>query len=129
MPRLFFLLVLFTLPSLAQQQDWTAVEESLGRACTLLTGVCKVSFPRNDLQVRVGETELEPAAALGTWMAFRRDRSGVVADGDLVVTAEELGPVTSALVESGLEISAIHNHIAGDRPAVYYVHFFFQGGL
>jgi hypothetical protein len=121
--------ILVALPVSAQQDDWTAVENALGRAGRFSAGVYKVSFPRTDLHVSIGKTRLEPSAALGTWMAFRHAGNVVVADGDLVVTSDELGPVTSALIQSGLEVSAIHNHLAGERPVVYYVHFFFHGEL
>ena len=126
---LLLLVLLLTPPLNAQQNEWSPVEQALGRAGTLSGGVYKVSFPRTDLQVSIGKTRLEPAAALGTWMAFRRSGADVVADGDLVVTAAELAPLTSALTESGIEISAIHNHLAGERPSVYYVHFFYRGRL
>jgi hypothetical protein len=38
-----------------------------------------------------------------------------------------LGAVVSALQAHQLEVSAIHNHLAGETPAVYYVHFFGRG--
>ena len=111
--------------------DWIVVERALGRAGKLQDGVYKVSFPRADLRVRMGGTQVLPAAALGSWMAFRQNDAGtgVVADGDLVLLEPEINGVISALVEHGIEVSAVHNHLTGEQPEVLYVHFFARGNL
>jgi len=88
--------------------DWSVAELILGRAGKLDAGVYKVSFPRTDLHVRMGRTPVLAAAALGSWMAFRKDEAGaasgsdVVADGDLVLLESEVNPVISALMEHGI---------------------------
>ena len=109
--------------------DWGVVERVLGRAGKLQDGVYKVGFPRTDLHVRIGRTPVLPAAALGSWMAFRQEGAGVVADGDLVLLEPEVSGVVSALVEHGIEVSAVHNHLAEEQPKVMYVHFFARGEL
>lgn len=111
--------------------DWSVVERTLGRAGKLQDGVYKVGFPRTDLHVRMGGTDVLPAAGLGSWMAFRQNDAGaeVVADGDLVLAEPEVSGVISALVEHGIEVSAVHNHLTGEQPEVLYVHFFAKGEL
>ena len=113
--------------------DWSVAELILGRAGKLQDGIYKVAFPRTDLHVRMGRTPVLPAAALGSWIAFRQDGAGpgsdVVADGDLVLLEPEVNPVISALVEHGIEVSAVHNHLTGEQPEVVYVHFFARGEL
>lgn len=106
---------------------WEVVEKAFGRAGTLNGGVYKVSFPRSDLVIRVGRTRVEPAAALGSWMAFRQDVSAAVVNGDLVLLSSEVDATLRALQSEGFEITAIHNHLAGERPQVMYVHFFARG--
>lgn len=112
-----------------KNQDWTAVEETLGRAGKLDSGVYKVTFPRTDLHVRIGNTSVEPAAGLTSWMAFRQDSGGAVVDGDLALLEAEVTPVVSTLALNGFEVSAIHNHLMGERPRVMFVHFFARGDL
>ena len=109
--------------------DWSAAERTLGRAGKLDAGVYKVGFPRTDLHVRMGRTPVLPAAALGSWMAFRQEGTNVVADGDLVLAEPEVSGAISALVEHGIEVSAVHNHLTGEQPQVLYVHFFARGDL
>lgn len=136
LPRILlsFTSVLLAAAAIAQTApDWSVAERTLGRAGKLQDGVYKVGFPRTDLHVRMGRTPVLPAAALGSWMAFRQDGaesgSDVVADGDLVLLESEVNPVLSALVEHGIEVSAVHNHLAEEQPKVMYVHFFARGEL
>lgn len=125
-----WLLLTFACAVSAQQRaDWTVVQEKLGRAGTLQGDIYKVGFPRTDLVVHVGKTRVSPAAALGSWMAFRQDASGAVVDGDLVLLQAEVNPVVSALEEHGLEVTAIHNHLLDESPRLMYVHFFARGDL
>ena len=126
--RILPLLFVLTL-AMAQQtpSKWAGVDKNLGRSGQESDGVYKVGFPRSDLDVHIGSTKLEAGAALGSWAAFYGNGNDVVTDGDLVVTSDELGPVVSALQAHQLEVSGIHNHLAGETPAVYYVHFFGRG--
>jgi hypothetical protein len=130
--RILPLLLLAATFGVAQQpaSKWADVDKSLGRSGQESDGVYKVGFPRTDLDVHIGPTKLEPGAALGSWAAFHSEGGSgndVVTDGDLVVTSGELGPVVSALQAHQLEVTGIHNHLAGETPAVYYVHFFGRG--
>jgi Domain of Unknown Function (DUF1259) len=127
--RILPLLLLAAIFAAAQQPSskWAEVDKNLGRSGQESDGVYKVSFPRSDLDVHIGATKLETGAALGGWAAFNGTGNGVVTDGDLVITSDELGGVVSALQEHQLEVTGIHNHLAGETPAVYYVHFFGRG--
>ncbi len=125
-----FLLVLCAGSAAQKSPDWTAtIKDTLGRAGKLDGGVYKVTYPRTDLHVRVGKTSVEPAAALTSWMAFRQEGVGFVVDGDLAVLESEVTPVVSTLSLNGFEVSAVHNHLLGERPRVMYVHFFARGDL
>ena len=42
--------------------------------------------------------------------------------GDLVLLQEEVNPVMSALLDNGIEVTALHNHFFWDEPHVYYMH-------
>lgn len=110
--------------------EWTGtIKDTLGRAGKLDGGVYKVTFPRTDLHVRIGKTSVEPAAALTSWMAFRQEGGGAVVDGDLAVLESEVTPAVSTLSLNGFEVSAVHNHLLGERPRMMYVHFFARGDL
>lgn len=112
----------------AQQQDWKAVEQALGKAGSMQPGdVYKVSFPRSDLKVTVAGVELKPALALGSWVAFKRTGEMTVVMGDLVLTENEITPVLSKLQQGGVETTALHNHVLNESPRVMYMHIHAMG--
>jgi hypothetical protein len=109
--------------------DWSATDRALGRAGADQPGsVHKFSFPRSDLRVAIGDVTLKPALALGSWVAFKRTADGQsIAMGDLVLTADEVGPVMAKLQQGGVEQSALHNHLVGEAPHVMYMHIMAKG--
>ncbi len=114
----------------AQAPAWaSSVNAALGRPGAIQPGgVYKFSFPRSDLRVAVGDVQLKPALALGSWIAFLPvRRTEALAMGDLVLTEEEIGPVMRALQEGGVEQSALHNHLRGESPHVMYMHVMARG--
>jgi Domain of Unknown Function (DUF1259) len=103
--------------------DWAKVGEALGKAGEVQPGgVYRVGLPRSDLHVTVGGVQIKPALALGSWVGFQPAGSGVTAMGDLVLLEREVGLVTAKLQESGIEQTAIHNHLLHETPHVMYVH-------
>ena len=117
----------FVSTSLAQSplsaDPWKAVEEQLGRPGSVQPGdVYKVGLPRTDLHVRIGDVEIKPALALGGWVAFKNRGHDAMVMGDLVLTEDEVAPVTAKLQSAGLEQTAIHNHVLYENPRVMYMH-------
>lgn len=108
----------------AQASSWTSVEQVLGRVGAPQPGdVMRFSFPRRDLRVTVGDVQVRPSLALGSWVAFKRMPDGqAMVMGDLVLTEGEINPVISALQQGGVEQTAVHNHILGGSPNTMYVH-------
>src|SRR4029077_3425874 len=58
----------------------------------------------------------------GGWVALTKGTGMDVMMGDLVLTQEEVNPVMSALLDNGLEVTALHNHFFWDEPRVFYMH-------
>ncbi|MBZ9849346.1 DUF1259 domain-containing protein [Mesorhizobium sp. CA14] len=115
-------------PSLAAP-DWKAVAQALGKSGTEAPGgVYRVGLPRSDLKVTLDGVELKPALALGSWLAFKPlgDHDAMVM-GDLVLTVPEIDPVMMKLIESGIEITALHNHLQKAQPETMYMHVFGHG--
>jgi hypothetical protein len=106
----------------AQAVDWSGVENVLGRKGTVQGAVTKITFPRSDLHVKAGNVSLDPALALTSWLAFSPMGESAMVMGDLVLLESEIAPVEKSLLENGLKISAIHNHILGEEPKIMYMH-------
>ncbi|MCK1739823.1 DUF1259 domain-containing protein [Bradyrhizobium sp. 139] len=106
----------------AQDADWQKVDETLGRKAAVTGDVHRYGFPRTDLTVTRDGVTIKPALALGGWVAFKPAHGGVMAMGDLVLLEPEINPVMLKMIGSGLEITAVHNHLLGASPATFYMH-------
>jgi hypothetical protein len=79
-------------------KDWKQVEGAMGRAGQAQPGdVIRFGMPRKDLQVVLDGVEIKPGLALGSWAAFKRDNTGAMVMGDLVLTEDEVEPVMKKL--------------------------------
>ena len=128
MKQLVFLALLLaaSLSHAVQQEtnsDWKAVDTALGRTGQdQPDGTHKFAMPRSDLHVTVEGVQVKAGLALGSWLAFRKMGSEAEAMGDLVLTEDEIAPVMQKLVASGIEITALHNHLLHESPQVMYMH-------
>ena len=111
----------------AHAADWKDVETILGREGTVQGEMLKVTFPRSDLRVTVGEVPVESGLALTSWVAFGKMWEQTMMMGDLVLLENEVEPVMSALESSAIEVTALHNHLLGETPHVLYMHFHAMG--
>jgi hypothetical protein len=66
--------------------------------------------------------QIKPGFALGSWLAFEPAGDSAMVMGDLVLTHDEVNPVMKSLVENGIEITALHNHLLRSSPATMYMH-------
>ncbi|OJU30556.1 MAG: peptidase M23 [Nitrobacter sp. 62-13] len=106
----------------AQEIDWQKVDTTLGRKPAVSGDVHRYGFPRSDLRVTLDGVTIAPALALGGWVALKPMPDGVMAMGDLVLLESEINPVMSKLIEGGLEVTAVHNHLLRATPATFYLH-------
>jgi hypothetical protein len=93
--------------------------------------VHRYGFPRTDLNVALDGVTIKPALALGGWVAFKPMQAQAMAMmttgeamamGDLVLLESEINPVMAKLIENGIEITAVHNHLLRANPATFYLH-------
>ena len=84
--------------------------------------VHRYGFPRTDLTVTLDGVTIKPALALGGWVAFKPMHGEVMVMGDLVLLETEINPVMAKLIENGVEITAVHNHLLRASPATFYMH-------
>src|SRR3954451_17557610 len=106
----------------AQEVDWAKVDAALGRKAAITGDVHRYGFPRTDLNVTLDGVTIKPALALGSWVALKPAHGGAIVMGDLVLLESEINPVMLKLIEGGLEITAVHNHLLRASPATFYMH-------
>ena len=106
----------------AAEIDWAKVDTALGKTASVQGEVHRYGIPRTDLHVTLDGVAIKPALALGGWVAFEPMQDQALVMGDLVLTETEVNPVMSKLLESGIEITAVHNHLMRASPATFYMH-------
>jgi hypothetical protein len=128
----FTMTLLLAGPAAAQQApqatppmptEYAAVLQAVGRAGDYKDNVLKVNIPRSDLKVSINGVATPTPFGFGGWFALTKGDQGMeVLMGDLVLTEDEVNPVMSALLENGLEVTALHNHFFFDSPRMYFMH-------
>lgn len=111
--------------ALAQEMptDYQQVLKIVGKAGDYKANVLKVNIPRNDVRVTINNFDVPTPFGFGGWFAMTKGDGGEdVMMGDLVLLQEEVNPVMSALLENGLEVTALHNHFFWETPRIYYMH-------
>jgi hypothetical protein len=104
-------------------QEYQQVLTTLGKQGDFKDGVLKLNIPRNDLKVIIDGIATPTPFGFGGWLALTKGDGGMdVMMGDLVLLEDEVNPVMSALLDNGLEVTAVHNHFFFESPRIFYMH-------
>lgn len=100
------------------------LENILGVKGTSKDGLFKVTIgrPATIHGVRVGKE-----MGVNTWVAFAGIDSEAVVDGDFAMLADEMQAVLKTMREGGINIVAIHQHMAHDQPHYLFMHYWGKG--
>src|SRR5207253_2357242 len=121
----FSAILLIYAPLKAQElpNDYQQVLTTLNKKGDYKANVLKVNIPRNDLSVTVDGVATPTPFGFGGWIAMTKGDGGMeVMMGDLVLVEDEVNPVMSALLNQGLEVTALHNHFFWETPRIFYMH-------
>ena len=99
------------------------VLKTLGKTGDFKDGVLKINIPRGDLRVTIAGRPAPTPFGFGGWVALTKGDAGHdVMMGDLVLTEDEVNPVMSAILQNGLDVTALHNHFFWEQPRIFYMH-------
>src|SRR6266568_3499981 len=118
-----FSMALLTVHGQEMPADYQGVLKTLDKKGDYKSNVLKINIPRNDLKVTIDGAATPTPFGFGGWLAMTKADDGTdVMMGDLVLLQDEVNPVMSALLDHGLEVTALHNHFFWDKPQVYFMH-------
>jgi hypothetical protein len=107
--------------------DTAALARALGRSGRVNGGVWQVSVPRAEAVMEHGDT-VPPAMGVATALNLQPTSGGrAVATGDFVMTEGEVAGVLRALDQNGIGLTALHSHMVGEQPHLYFAHFWGNG--
>ncbi|NHC42130.1 DUF1259 domain-containing protein [Bacillus sp. MM2020_1] len=108
--------------------QWKLVEKEIGKKGVMKPDeVFYISLPRNDLKATVKGIPIRTGLALGGWVAFKQMANQTMVFGDLVLVEKEIQPVMSQLLQQGIQVSALHNHLLSETPRIMYLHIMGHG--
>jgi len=119
-------------PVCAQEMpaEYQQVLTTLGKQGDFKDNVLKVNIPRSDVKVTVAGVATPTPFGFGGWVAMTKADGGQqVLMGDLVLLQDEVNPVMSALLDNGLDVTALHNHFFWDEPRMFYMHVHGHGAV
>lgn len=104
--------------------DAQAIAKLIGHPAPVTDGVAKVTI---GIQGKMHGQTIGASAGLTTWAAFSGGDEWAAIDGDFIMRGEEVRPVLIALRKAGIHIVALHNHMIGESPNLYFTHFWGKG--
>src|SRR5437867_10191200 len=120
---LLLLLPAITVGQTPMPADYQGVLTTLGKQGDFKDNVLRVNIPRNDLHVVIDGVATPTPFGFGGWVALTKGTGGMdVMMGDLVLTEGEVNQVMSAVLDNGLDVTALHNHFFLDTPRMFYMH-------
>lgn len=100
------------------------IEKILGVKGMTNNGMFKVVIGR---PAQMSGVTLGADMGVNTWAAFAGTDDNALVDGDFAVHEDELQGVLKSLRNGGINIVAIHNHMAGETPRTLFLHYWGRG--
>jgi hypothetical protein len=111
----------------AGQMDTAKIAKLVGHEGEPSGAVYKITIGRDDIKLKEMGATINARMGLNTWAAFFGSDANAEIAGDVAMLASEVTPVLKALRASGLNVVAIHHHMTGGQPLVYFLHYWGTG--
>jgi hypothetical protein len=107
--------------------DTKKLDDILGYKAEMSKGVYKYTIGRPDVKLQEHGMGVSTFMGFNTWAAFQGSPDHAAVAGDFTMTENEVGPVIKALVENGIEVVAVHNHMVHEQPRIFFLHYWGVG--
>jgi hypothetical protein len=103
--------------------DTAMIHRTLGYGGKVNGGVYQVSVPRSET-IRMDGEVIPPSMGVATAINFQPTGNGRAAiTGDFVMLGGEVSRVIPILRAGKIAITALHSHMIGEEPRLYFMHF------
>ena len=103
------------------------LDSIIGHKGELSKGVYKYTIGRPDVSLREHGIPVSTFMGFNTWAAWQGTKDKAAVAGDFAMLEYEVSPVIKALVENGIEVVAVHNHMVHESPKVFFLHYWGVG--
>src|SRR5438128_2661169 len=107
--------------------DTAKLAQIVGHMGEQTGAVYKITIGRDDLKMSEMGAPINARMGLNTWAAFVGTNDNAAVAGDVAMLANEVQPVLKALRKNGIDVVAIHHHMTGTQPTVYFLHYWGTG--
>lgn len=103
------------------------LEQILGSKGEMARGVYKQTIGRPDVSLKDHNSPVSTFLGFNTWAAWQGTNDRAAVCGDFAMLESEVEPVIKALVENGIEVAAVHNHMVHEEPRIFFLHYWGVG--
>jgi Domain of Unknown Function (DUF1259) len=107
--------------------DSKKLDDILGYKGEMSKGVYKYTIGRPDVSLKEHGVTITTFFGFNTWAAFQGTPDHAAVAGDFTMLEDEVAPVIKALIENGIEIVAVHNHMVHEQPRIFFLHYWGVG--
>ena len=107
--------------------DTKRLDDILGHKAEMNKGVYKYTIGRPDVVLKEHGVTVTTFMGFNTWAAFQGTPDHASVAGDFTMLENEVAPVIKALVENGIEVVAVHNHMVHEQPRIFFLHYWGVG--
>lgn len=107
--------------------DTALLDSILGQRGSMNSGVYKYTIGRPDVKLTEHGAPVSTFMGFNTWAAWQGTPERAAVAGDFTMLANEVAPVIKALIENGIEVVAVHNHMVHEQPRIFFLHYWGTG--
>lgn len=113
--------------SVANTLSIARLDSILGHKGEMSKGVYKYTIGRPDVVLQEHGIPVSTFMGFNTWAAWQGTPAKAAVAGDFTMLEYEVAPVIRALVENGIEVVAVHNHMVHEEPRIFFLHYWGVG--
>lgn len=107
--------------------DTKKLDGIIGYKGEMSKGVYKYTIGRPDVTLKEHGIPVTNFGGFNTWAAWQGTEDKAAVAGDFTMLENEVEPVIKALIENGIEVVALHNHMIHEQPRIFFLHYWGVG--